>query len=111
MKKSIFIVFGVIIFLSACIGVFYYFENYEMVCYTKVDNEKNHELSSSSDMKYEYSLECYKENGKSKDVKFKTSRELREGAYLLLELRTLGVHTWKEIQFEELPTGVKKQYE
>ena len=61
-------------------------------------------------MKYEYTLDCYNENGKKKELKFKTSRELREDAYLLLEVRVLGVHTWKEVQYSELPEKVQNQY-
>lgn len=111
MKKSIFAILGVIVFLGICGVGLYYFENYDEVCYTKVDNEKIKKLSTSSEMKYEYSLVCYKDNGKSKNVKFKTTRELRNDAYLFLELRSVGVHTWKEVQFDELPNDVKKQYE
>jgi len=58
-------------------------------------------------MKYEYTLDCYNENGKKKEIKFKTSRELKEDAYLMLEVRTFGVHTWKEVQRNELPEKVK----
>lgn len=61
-------------------------------------------------MKYEYTLECYNEKGKKKEVKFKTSRELRQEAYLMLEIRTFGVHSWKEVQFDELPDKVKSNY-
>lgn len=80
------------------------------MCYTKVDDGKVEKLSTSSEMKYEYSLVCYKDNGKSKNIKFKTSRELRNDAYLQLKLRTIGVHTWKEVQFDELPKDVKNKY-
>ena len=111
MKKSIFVILSVIICLALCGVVLYYFENYDVVCYTKVDNSKIKKLDGSQDMKYEYSLTCYKDNGKSKDVKFKTSRELRNEAYLLLEIRSFGVHSWKEVVFDELPDEVKKVYE
>ena len=58
-------------------------------------------------MKYEYTLDSYNENGKKKEIKFKTSRELKEDAYLMLEVRILGVHSWKEVQVNELPEKVK----
>lgn len=109
MKKNVFIVL-IVVFLLILGGFgLYYLENYEEVCYTKVDNSKIEKISDS-DMKYQYSLACYKDNGKSKNVKFKTSRELRNDAYLLLELRTFGVHSWKEVQFDELPNKVKNKY-
>ena len=58
-------------------------------------------------MKYEYILDCYNENGNKKEIKFKTSRELRAAAFLMLEVRTFGVHAWKEVQANELPEKVK----
>lgn len=109
MKKNIFIILGVILLLVLSSFGLYYFENYDEVCYTKVDNSKIEKISET-DMKYQYSLICYKDNGKGKNVKFKTSRELRNDAYLLLEIRTFGVHSWEEVQYEELPDKVKKNY-
>ena len=51
------------------------------------------------------------ENGKIKELKFKTSRELRENAYLKLEVMLLtGVHSWEEVQYNELPDKVKANY-
>ena len=51
------------------------------------------------------------ENGKKKEIKFKTSRELREDAYLKLEVMLLtGVHSWEEVQYNELPDKVKANY-
>ena len=50
------------------------------------------------------------EKGNKKEVKFKTSRELRQDAYLMLEIRTFGVHSWKEIKYNELPDKVKVNY-
>lgn len=50
------------------------------------------------------------ENGKKKEIKFKTSRELREEAYLKLEVMATGVHAWEEVQYDELPDKVKTNY-
>ena len=59
-------------------------------------------------MKYEYTLTAYNKNGKEKEVKFKTSRELREGAYLELDVMQMrGVVNWKEVQIDDLPDEVK----
>ena len=50
--------------------------------------------------------------GKSREIKFKTSRQLREGAYLKLEfLNIAGVRNWEEVQLEELPEKVKANYQ
>ena len=47
-----------------------------------------------------------------KEVTFKTSRELKEDAYLELEVMlTRGVKSWQEVQFDKLPDKVKEKYE
>lgn len=91
--------------------VFYFMENYETAYYTQIDNTKIQNLSALEDMKYEYTLEAYSESGRKKEIKFKTSRELKEDAYLMLEVRSLGVHAWKEVQYGELPEKVKVHYQ
>ena len=56
----------------------------------------------------EYTLTAYNKNGKEKEVQFKTSRELREGAYLELDIMQMrGVVNWREVQQNELPEDVK----
>lgn len=105
-EKIPMIIVGIIV-LALCAGIFYFLENYEAVYYTQIDNTKIQKLSTSDDMKYEYTLDCYNERGNKKEIKFKTGRELRETAYLMLEVRALGVHSWKEVQYQELPEMVK----
>ena len=61
-------------------------------------------------MKYQYTLDCYNENGKKRELKFKTSRELKEDAFLKLEVKTFGVHSWEEVQYNELPEKVQANY-
>ena len=63
-----------------------------------------------NNMKYEYTLDCYNENGKKRELKFKTSRELKEDAFLKLEVKTFGVHSWEEVQYNELPEKVQTNY-
>ena len=106
-KKKIPMIITVIVAIAICGIVFFVMENYESVYYTQIDNTKIQRISTTDDMKYEYTLDCYNENGKKKEIKFKTSRELKEDAYLMLEVRTFGVHTWKEVQTNELPEKVK----
>ena len=87
------------------------FESYlsqNRINYNKVDNTKIQEITESGGMKYEYTLTAYNKNGKEKEIKFKTSRELREDAYLELEVMQIrGVVNWKEVQESELPEDVK----
>ena len=109
-KEKIPMIIAVIVAIVICVGAFYFLESYEKVYYTQIDNTKIQSISATDDMKYEYTIDCYNENGKKKELKFKTSRELKENAYLMLEVRSIGVHTWKEVQYNELPEKVKANY-
>lgn len=109
-REKIPMIIIIVLAILICIGAAYFIENNETIYYTQIDNNRIKTVSASDDMKCEYTLECYKENGKKKELKFKTSRELREDAYLMLEVRSLGVHSWKEVKFEELPDKVKLIY-
>lgn len=106
-KEKMPIIIAVIVAIAICGIAFYFLENYESVYFTQIDNTKIQSISATDEMKYEYTLDCYNENGNKKEIKFKTSRELREDAYLMLEVRTFGVHSWKEVQANELPEKVK----
>lgn len=110
LREKIPMIIAGVVAIVICIIVFYFFENYESVYYTQIDNTKIEKISSTDDMKYEYTLDCYNEKGKKKEIKFNTSRELKEDAYIMLEVRTLGVHSWKEVQYEELPEKVQISY-
>ena len=106
-KEKIPMIIAVIVAIAICGIAFYFLENYESVYYTQIDNTKIQSISATDEMKYEYTLDCYNENGNKKEIKFKTSRELREVAFLMLEVRTFGVHSWKEVQANELPEKVR----
>lgn len=106
-------------FFTACIAVMiviggiifglYYMETYDKTYYTQIDNSQISELPANKDMNYEYSLVSYDENGKKRTLKFQTSRELREDAYLMLEVKSTGVHKWEEVQFDDLPQAVQEK--
>lgn len=89
---------------------FQHFENYEKIYYSQIDNENMKVLDTTDDLKYEYTLDCYDKSGKEKELTFKTVRELKQDAYVLLEVRSLGVHKWEEVQFSELPEKVQEKY-
>ena len=84
LKEKLPMIIAVVVAIAICVATLYFFENYESVYYTQIDNTKIEKLSSTDDMKYEYTLDCYNENGKKKELKFKTSRELKEDAFLKL---------------------------
>lgn len=107
MKKTILAAIGISAFLASCgIGI-YYLENFEKTYYTQIDNTKIKLLSTNDTMKYVYTLDCYDSNGIKKELKFKTSRELREQAYLKLTVKLLGVHHWEEVKHLEMPEKVQ----
>lgn len=117
LKEKIPMLIAVVVAIAICVAILYFFENYESAYFTQIDNTKIEKLSSTDDMKYKYTLECYNEKGKKKELKFKTSRELKEDAFLKLEdaflkleVKTLGVHSWEEVQYDELPKKVQTNY-
>ncbi len=79
--------------------------------YTQVDNARTEELESrggvidpTGGMSLLYRLPAYDEQGNGREVSFGTERQLREGAYLKLEVEPIrGVVGWKEVSFDELP--------
>lgn len=112
LKQGIFTMIGVILLLAMGGGVYYIVFCQSTFYYTQVDNSKIEQISETDDMKFEYSLTAYNSSGRKKEVKFKTRRELREGAFLKLEMMTIvGVKEWQEVQMEELPEKVKMKYQ
>mgnify|MGYP005807127821 FL=1 len=109
-KEKIPMIIAVIIVIALIIGAYYFLVVHKEQYYTQIDNTKIEEISGTDDMKYQYTLTAYNKNGKSKEVQFKTSRELREGAYLELDVMQMrGVVNWREVQQDELPKDVKTE--
>ena len=107
-KEKLPIIIAVIIVIALMVGAYYFLVIHKDLYYTQIDNTKIQEATGSGDMKYEYTLTAYNKNGKEKEIKFKTSRELREGAFLELEVMQIrGVVNWREVQTNELPEDVK----
>lgn len=107
-KEKIPIIIAVIIVIALMVGAYYFLVIHKDQYYTQIDNTKIEEVSGSGDMKYQYTLTAYNKNGKEKEIKFKTSRELREDAYLELEVMQIrGVVNWREVQQDELLEDVK----
>ena len=106
-KEKIPMIIAVIIVIALAVGAYYFLIVHKDLYYTQIDNTKIEEISGSDDMKYQYTLTAYNKNGKEKEVQFKTSRELREDAYLELDIMQMrGVVNWREVQVEELPDDV-----
>ncbi len=103
---------SVLVAVIALLGcVLYSLENSENYYYSKIDNSKVEELSATDNMKYKYTLACYDENGKKKKISFKTSRILKEDAYLKLRVIPIsGVNKWEEVEYNNLPKKVQEKY-
>ena len=107
-KEKLPIMIAVMIVIVLMIGAYYFLVVHKDQYYTQIDNTKMEEVSGTDDMKYQYTLTAYNKNGKEKEVQFKTSRELREGAYLELDVMQMrGVVKWREVQADDLPDDVK----
>lgn len=110
-KGKIAVTIGIIVFILFLYGIYYLLVIQNSEYYTQIDNSKVESLSTTDNMKYQYTLTAYDEKGKKKEVTFKTNRELREDAYLKLEVMlTRGVTNWEEVQFDEMPKEVQEKY-
>ena len=108
-KGKIPTIIAVIAIIALLFIVFYLVFEQKSEYYVQVDNSKIEQISRTDNMKYKYTLTGYNKNGNSKELEFKTSRELREGAYLKLDVMLLrGVINWKEVELNELPEKTKK---
>lgn len=87
--------------------------------YTQIDNGRTEELQPTGGvidptggMSLRYTLPAYDEQGDEREISFGTERQLRESAYLKLEVVPIrGVVGWEEVQFDELPQKVQEQME
>ncbi len=79
------------------------------VYYTRVDNGRvTRDDAADDEMPFRYELVAYAEDGSETSTVFRTSRELRDGAYLRFEAAFLrGMITWEEVQADELPDAVR----
>lgn len=118
MKKKILIGIGAGAFVAICFGIFLLLGAGSTYYYSQIDNTKIGQTGSAGgvinfggSMDYSYTLRCYDEDGNEKDITFGTSRELKEDAFIRLTVMPIrGVLEWVEVQYDELPTAVQKEY-
>lgn len=109
MKRKPWIIVAVIVLLAGVAGVIALEFKPNSICYVQIDNSRVTELSDGGDMPYEYTLTGYDAKGRTKSVRFKAYRILREDAYLALEMGAFGVIRWKEAGYDELPNAVQQK--
>ncbi|MDE6365418.1 MAG: YxeA family protein [Lachnospiraceae bacterium] len=123
MKKKMLIGIVAAAILAAgfmCFGIWFLSGAGSTYYYGQIDNGKLEQtgskggvinFSGNGNMDYSYTLFCYNEDGKGKDITFGTSRELKEGAFIRLTVMPVrGVLEWSEVQYEELPAAVQDSY-
>lgn len=118
MEKKILFGIGIVALVVISFGVFLISGTGSTYYYSKIDNSKIEQVEPAGgvinfggSMDYSYTLRCYDEDGKGKDITFGTSRELKEGAFIRLTVMPIrGVLEWSEVQYDELPAAVQEQY-
>lgn len=88
------------------------------IYYVQIDNSRiaeNHSTGGVIDftggLAYHYTLPAFDAAGNERTLDFGMSRELREGAFLRLEVMPVrGVVNWEEVQYSELPGPVQARF-
>ncbi len=94
------------------LGIFYQFttdntQNY----FVQIDNTQVSEITPHGGMNYRYTLRAFDVAGAEKEIDFDTSRILKEGAFVCLEVAPVrGIISWSEVDYSELPDIVQKEY-
>ena len=65
-KEKLPMVIAVVVAIGILALAYYFMFVHKDVYYTQIDNEKIEQISTSDDMKYEYTLTAYNTNGKEK---------------------------------------------
>lgn len=110
MKNKLFVFIGILVFIVICALSYYYVFEKSYSYYTRIDNTKVEELNSG-DMRYKYKLVMYDEGGRPCSIAFKTSRKLREGAFIKVKYYLIsGVNKWEEVEYKSLPLKAQEKY-
>lgn len=117
-KRVLFIGIPVVLVLLFCLCAWLFMGADSQYYYAQIDNSKMSSNSSnggvidfSGGLDYSYTLPAYNDEGEEKDITFNTSRELKEGAFIRLEVVPIrGVVSWAEVQYDEMPSDVQNNY-
>ena len=95
-----------IIIIIAMVGLFYLTFFTDSTWYIQIDNTRLTDVTPRGGMYYRYELTAWNESGRERKLTFETSRILRDGAYLRLNVAPLrGVTDWTEIQPDDVPAA------
>lgn len=80
--------------------------------YGRIDNDLVEPITPHGGMNYRYSLVVYGADGGRRSLDLDTSRVLKDGAFIRIEVAPIrGVISWEEMQYEQLPAAVQGKYE
>ncbi|MCM1364160.1 MAG: YxeA family protein [Faecalibacterium sp.] len=120
-KKILACALAAIIVVIAAVGAvgWYLFSDHGITLYyTQIDNTKlevgegrKGVIDADGGMDYYYTLISYDKNGKEKEIRFGTSKQLKDDAFIRVSVVPLrGAVTWMEVQYNELPEAVKAHF-
>ncbi len=105
MKENIAVILAILAFIILCGLSYYLLIIKETPYYSIIDNTQYEKIN---EREYRYSLVSYQANGKAKRIKFVTTRELIEGAYIKLDVMFLrGVVRWEEVDYNDIPKNAQ----
>lgn len=68
-------------------------------------------VSTTSNVKYKYTIYSYDEDGNKKKLTFKTNKMIKNGTYLKLKVSFIrGVVKWEKLKYQKLPGNIKNKY-
>lgn len=111
MKKLVIGIAAAVIVVGGCAWLLNAVTGDPALRWTQIDNGR-FETLQDSDMRYQYRLESFDEDGNGEETVFKAERMLRDDAFLKLEVLPFrGVVSWEEVSYENLPAAVQEKFE
>lgn len=79
--------------------------------YSRIDNSLAAPINPHGGMNYRYTLQAYRADGQGKSLELDTSRILKDGAFIKIQVAPMrGVLGWEEMQYDQLPPAVQDRY-
>lgn len=117
MKKAMYVLITVVLFIALVIGVMMFdwnrFNKSNVYVIVEEPSELIEDRLESGEIieRYGYRTVSVDEEGKEEEVEFEAHKVLREGAYLKLYLdKHRSVTSYDEVTWEELPKAVQEKW-